>query len=111
MSTNRLNIVLSKNKQLKLPQEVLCTFSFKEALEIAKKQEKEIFIIGGGIIYQEALQIADKILITQVHTKIEKADTYFPIINPQEWHKTAEQHHTKDNNHLFDFSFITYKRK
>ncbi len=74
---NRTNIVITRDKNYQ-SKGVLVVHSFEEALNEAKNIEKEeIFIIGGGKIYQQALSFADKIYLTIVEGTFE-GDTFFP---------------------------------
>lgn len=74
---NRLNIILT-HSPFKVQAGVLFASSLEEALKLASEDEKEeIFIIGGGQVYQEAMSLADKLYLTIVEDSPE-ADTYFP---------------------------------
>lgn len=74
---NRLNIILSKDEELKI-QGVTIARSIEEALEIAKAKDKEeVFIIGGASIYQQTMDLVNRLYITEVEGDYE-ADTYFP---------------------------------
>lgn len=106
---NRTNIVVSR-KQDWFEEGILIVGSVKEAVKFAKKIDEQVFIIGGGNIYEQTLDIADKLEVTLVQTKAE-ADTFFPKISPKIWTKTEEVCHDKDENNEFDFCFQTYERK
>ena len=106
---NRTNIVVSRKKDW-FEEGILIVGSIKEALKFAKKIDEQIFVIGGGNIYEQTLELTDKLEVTLVKTHL-KADTYFPKINPQIWNKTEEICHEKDDKNEFDFSFQTYERK
>nr|DAH65926.1 MAG TPA: Dihydrofolate reductase [Caudoviricetes sp.] len=54
-------------------------FLKKEVVE--KDYPKEIFIIGGAEIYQQAMPYADKIYLSRVEVKVEDADAFFPEID------------------------------
>jgi len=74
---NRLNIILSKDDRLEIPG-VTIAKSIDQALDIAKAKDKEeIFIIGGASIYQQTMNLVDRLYITEVEGDFE-ADTYFP---------------------------------
>lgn len=74
---DRVNIVITRNPKFKYPL-VKVVGSLKEALQIAKQEiTGEIFIIGGGEIYKEAIKIADKIYLTLVEGDF-NCDTFFP---------------------------------
>jgi dihydrofolate reductase len=73
----RVNIVISRDLDFK-PENCLVASSFEDALEKARQMEKdEIFIIGGGQVYNQAIGQADKLYLTIVPGSYE-ADTFFP---------------------------------
>lgn len=72
---NRTNIVITRNLDFKV--DGIITFSsVQEALSFVK-EEKEIFVIGGGQIYNEAIKLAHRLYLTIVQDEPE-ADTFFP---------------------------------
>ncbi len=74
---NRTNIIITKNNKFKA-EGCLIRNSFNEVLEEAKSyKDKEIFIIGGGQIYKQALPHTDKLYLTIVDDEVQ-ADTFFP---------------------------------
>ena len=74
---NRTNIIITRNCEFK-PEGCLTVSSIKAALQLGKvKDEKEVFIIGGGQIYEQALPFADKLYLTLVEGDFQ-ADTFFP---------------------------------
>lgn len=105
---NRTHIIVSRQMGYQV-DDCLTVNSLEEALRQVP-QDQDIFIIGGGEIYTQALPIADVVELTRVHTEVE-ADTFFPEINSNEWQLTSEDYHPKDAKHAFDFTFETYIRK
>lgn len=105
---NRTNIVVSTKKDW-FEEGILIVGSLKEALKFAKKIDEDIFIIGGGKIYEQTLKNADRLEVTRVNASFE-ADTFFPKINPKEWQLVNEELYPKDEKHAYDFSFQTYER-
>jgi len=84
--------------------------SITEAIQLAERENyAEVFIIGGGQIYQEAMSIADTIYITRVHTQIE-GDTLFPVMDDQ-WTLEYSYPNVADAKHLYAFDFECWKRK
>jgi dihydrofolate reductase len=81
----------------------------KKAID-ACPQDEDIFIIGGGEIYNLGLPFTDKIELTLVHHTFE-ADAFFPIIKEEEWVLQQSELHVKDEKHQFDYSYQTYLRK
>lgn len=107
---NRVNLVLSNNKEFN-PSDIIKISSIEEGISIAKKSgEDNLFIIGGGSIYEQCLPIASKIYLTQVHTKIEKADTHFVGFNPKNYELIFEEKHQKDDKNAFDYTYLIYKK-
>ena len=106
---NRTHIVISRQDDYVVPEGVIKVNSLKAALDIAK-DDSQPFIIGGGEIYNQAMEYADKIELTRVHADFE-ADTFFPKIDPALWKEIENIFHKKDSQHEYEFSFITYIRK
>lgn len=74
---NRINIIITHDKNYK-EEGCLVVHSLEQAIELAEaKDDKEIFIIGGGQIYKQAINIADKLYLTIVKRSY-AADTFFP---------------------------------
>ena len=105
---NRTNIVISRKKNW-FEEGILIVGSIKEAVKFAKKIDENIFIIGGGNIYEQTMEIADKLEVTLVKAEL-KADTFFPKIDSKIWKLTEEVFHEKDDKNQYDFSFQTYEK-
>lgn len=107
---NRRNLVVSRQKGL-----VSEGFEFftdlNAALESAKQTEaEEIFIIGGGQIYEQSLAMADRLYITQVDAEFPAADTYFPEYGTN-WKKIFSQFHDRDEKHAYTFEYQILERQ
>ena len=105
---NRTHVIITRQKNYEAPEGCIVVPSLEKAIEICPENE-EVFIIGGGEIYKQSIDIADKVELTRVHTTVE-ADTFFPEIDSKNWKIVFEEHHKKDEKHAFDFTFITYVR-
>ena len=106
----RLNIIVSR-KGYDAPEGVLVVDSIEKGYEVAKEQGAEkCFVIGGGQIYAQAMQIADEMVITHVHTVIEDADTYFPVIDPSVWQVAERSELKTDTESGYTFEFVKYIR-
>lgn len=81
--------------------------SLEEAIEVAGDAE-EVFVIGGGEIYKQALPMVDRVYLTRVHADIE-GDVYFPELG-SEWQETSAEHHDADEKHEHAFTFYVYDR-
>lgn len=105
---NRTHIVITRQKKYN-PEGCIVVDSIEKALEISPKNE-DVFVIGGGEIYQLGLPFADKIELTRVFEDFD-ADVFFPEINLKEWQLEQEEFHPKDEKHRYDFSYQTFVRK
>jgi dihydrofolate reductase len=103
---NRTHIIITRQKDYVVPEGCIVVSSLKRAVEICPENE-EIFIIGGGQIYKQSIDNADKIELTRVHTTID-ADTFFPEIDTEKWKLINEEFHSKDEKHQYDFTYLTY---
>lgn len=97
---NRLNIVVTRDPSYKA-EGVIVAKSVEEAIEKAKEKETdEIFIIGGGQIYKEALPYVDKLYLTVVDKEAE-ADTFFPDYSDFKKVVFREEHEEKGMKYTF----------
>jgi dihydrofolate reductase len=102
----RFNIVITRQKDWKPSNEkAQVAATLQEAIELAKQTDcKEIFVIGGGQIYAEAISIADKIYMTRVHTVID-GDAFFPEIDETKWLLQSNVDFSADDKHQYAYSF------
>ena len=105
---NRTHIVISRQSDYK-PEGCIVVNSLNEALAICPKEE-DSYIIGGGEIYKLALPYADKIELTRVHHQFD-ADAFFPEIKETDWKLSQSEFNSKDEKHLFDYTYQTYCKK
>jgi dihydrofolate reductase len=105
----RRNIVISRNKHA-----VLVGFdlfhSLEEAIASASETDKEeIFIIGGGSVYEQALPFADRIYYTRVQANFPDAETFFHL--PKDgWKLEYSFFHPIDESHIFPFTFEIWEK-
>jgi dihydrofolate reductase len=110
--SDRHNVVLSRNIAYSL-ENADVFHSLGTCLEaFSSEKERKIFIIGGGEIYREALDlgVVNEMFITHVE-KDYSADTFFPIFNDEEWIKQSILKHPKDEKHESAFEIYHYQRK
>lgn len=104
----RQNIVLSRDENLKIEGcEVVGTID--EAIGLCQK-DKEIFIIGGGQVYAQAMDFADRLYITYVEKEYQ-GDTFFPEIDPNVWQESSRQDFERGDKFEAPFSFVDYTKK
>jgi dihydrofolate reductase len=106
----RINIVITRNEDWQ-HDGVKVFHDIKEGIAFAKENnEEELFIIGGGQIYEACLPLADCLYVTEVNAKFSDADAYFPEFDKSEWKEVSREHHAKDEKHGFEFDYVIYKR-
>lgn len=105
---NRTHIVITRQKNYN-PEGCIVVNTIEKAIEITPKNE-DVFIIGGGEIYKQSIDFADKIELTLVHHTLD-ADTFFPEIDLKKWELVKEEFHSKDDKHLYDFTYQTFIKK
>jgi dihydrofolate reductase len=106
---NRKHIVISRQQNYKVSDGVIVVHNLEDAINVTK-DDAQPFIIGGGEIYKQAMPFASKIELTRVHESFD-ADTFFPKIDNSIWKELENVFHSKDVEHEYSFSFITYERK
>lgn len=103
----RVNIIISRQENYTIDG-CLVAKSLEDALELAK-QDSEVFIIGGGEIYKQALSFADKIYLTRVHAGF-TGDTFFPELNLTEWDTESVTKGKPANDDGLGYTFIILVR-
>lgn len=79
--------------------------SIEAALEaIEASGESEVFIIGGGEIFTQALPLADRVYLTRVQAKL-GCDTFFPEIDLDEWQVVEETEHSADEKNEYPTTY------
>lgn len=137
---DRMNFVVSRDKNLKLPNIQVC-HSLQEAIEsaylymqrhpwgsrynqISQKEvsgliseaEDEIMVIGGASLFEQALSMANRLYLTKIHAEVD-GDIYFPAWDdPKEqpnslWQLISQVDHRADEKNLYDYSFCLYAKK
>ena len=115
----RTNIVVSRSGY-EAPEGVVVVASLEEAYDAAssivlpveaKVAPSRAFVIGGGQIYAQAMSIADRLIVTHVHTVIEDADTFFPAIDPTVWSVVDRSELQTDPETGYTFEFVEYVKR
>ncbi|MGE0638178.1 MAG: dihydrofolate reductase [Bacteroidia bacterium] len=105
----RTSIIVSRNSDLKVPENCLLATSIEDAISKVKNDE-EAFIIGGAEIYKQSLELADKIYLTRVHHSF-VGDAFFPEIDETKWELISKQEHHPDEKNQYAFTFLEYRKK
>ena len=103
----RRSIVLSRNRDF-MADGVEVVADFNEALKRTEK-EPEVFVIGGGHLYQEALPFSTRIYLTEVGAEVD-GDVYLPPIDWAEWRLGEELPREVDEKSGLSFCFKTFER-
>lgn len=108
---NRLNIVVSSDKNLQLPEGVLLYNNLEDAVtRLQQEDADEGFIVGGGKIFEQTMDITDRIYLTRVHTTIEDAEAFFPHMDHTHWKLAWREEHPADEKHAYAFTFEQWDR-
>lgn len=105
---NRRNVVLTRNVNYKAENCVVLS-NVNDAISMCREDE-EVFIIGGGSLYREMWNIADRLYITRIHTNID-GDTSIPKIDLNIWEEESREMHKANEKNEYDYSFINYIKK
>lgn len=107
----RRNIVVTRDSEYKAEGCEIAS-SLEEAIMYAHRDDdtEEIFIIGGGEIYKQAMDLCNYVYLTRVHAWI-AGDVTFPEIDSAVWEEVERTDHPADAKHKFAFTILTYKRK
>lgn len=105
---NRTSIIITRQADYKA-EGCIVVNSLEQALKKVPAEE-EAFIIGGGTIYKEVIDKADKLYLTRVHKKFE-GDTFFPKVEDKTWQSVNREDHMPNEKNEYAYSFIDYVRK
>ena len=105
----RTNIVITRQKDWKADQ-VMVAENIEDAIKLGAETSDNIFIIGGGEIYRQTLNKADRIYLTRVHTVLE-GDTFFHDVDQSVWQLQDKQDYPADEKNEYAHSIETWIRK
>lgn len=104
----RENILITRQKEFSAPGATVL-HSLHEALDHASARgASDVFIIGGGEIYRQALPLADVVHLTRIHAKFE-GDASFPSLDPS-WREVAREPREQQEPTPLAYDFVTYER-
>ena len=104
---DRTSIIITRQADYKA-EGCIVVNSLEEALAKVPA-DQEAFIIGGGTIYKEAIDKADKLYLTLVHGKF-KGDTFFPKVDSKVWTSLKREDHMPDAKNEHAYSFIDFDK-
>ena len=68
-----------------------------------------MYIIGGARVYEQAIDFADRLCLTEVDDTPAEADAFFPDYS--DWQIDWKEEHEKDEKHAFNYAFVDYVRE
>ncbi len=106
---NRINIVLTSNENYKNEDAIICKSIDDVIINIKEYKDKDIFVVGGGSVYNQMIDLCDTAYITKIDYAVENADTFMINLDEREdWFITEVSDTFYDDN--ISFRYITYKR-
>ena len=105
---DRQYIVLT-NQDVELDEDIMIAKSMDELLDIIRKRDDEVMIIGGASIYKQMIEYADKMLLTEVDAECKDADVYFPDFDKNDWNSEVLSSHITEDN--IPYKHLVYTRK
>ena len=107
---NRTNIIVTRDPYF-IVSNGLIVHSIEEGIQLAMNSgEEELFIIGGGEIYNQSMNYCHKLYVTWIEIDL-SGEIYFPEIDWNQWKLISEEKHEKDEINIYNFSFNIYTRK
>jgi len=105
----RINIVVTTgNMEV---EGVSRAIDLNHAVELARESgDDEAFIIGGGQVFNYAIDLADKLYLTTVDAEFPDADIFLPEIELEDWNLIDTKHFSKNEKNEFDFVYREYVR-
>lgn len=104
---NRRNIVISRQKNLEINGVEVCD-SLESALSLCKNEE-EVFIIGGAQIFEQSLSIANTLYLTVIDHNF-NADTFFPVLDKNQWRESSNEAHEPDEKNNYSYNFKKFEK-
>lgn len=105
---NRRNVVVTRNRAYQA-KGALTAHDLDEAFSLAPEDD-EVFVVGGGEIYEQAMPRADRLYLTIVHAEFQ-GDTFFPTFTEADWILSEDIPNEADEKHSYPFSFRLYERR
>ncbi|GAB4067102.1 dihydrofolate reductase [Ancylobacter sonchi] len=111
----RTSIVISRDTAfLPASEMVRVVPSLEAALDMGAREAErmgvgEMAVIGGAQIYAQALPLAVRLRLTEVHGE-PAGDVFFPAFDRTAWHETGREGPFQTEKDEYAFSFVDYER-
>lgn len=105
----RTMIIVTRNPNYQ-PDGCMVARSLDTAIEFARMgMDNEAFIIGGGDLFEQSIDLADRIYLSLIHASL-TADVFFPEIDDKKWQVVKSELVPADEKNLYDFTFKILER-
>lgn len=106
----RKHLILTSNSSFGLTQECLRLSSLEQVKDyISLNKDEEIFVIGGGQVYNMLLPYCNRAFITYVHKDFE-GDTHFDPLDEIQWKEVLREEIKEDEKSGLKYNFVNYER-
>jgi dihydrofolate reductase len=106
----RDNVIITSNPDSIKADNVTVVTSLENALVYGKEKSDQIYIIGGGNIYEQAIEFVDTMFITMVNVEIPDGDVYFPNIDHITWPREIINHGEADEFNEYDYTIYHIRK-
>lgn len=106
----RTNVIVTRNTDYRADGAIV-VHSLTEALAPEVTESDRLFLIGGGELYRQCIELADELHITIIHHSWEDADTFFPHLDIEEWVCDRNEYHDADERNRYPYSFTHWVRR
>lgn len=105
----RTNVIITRQPEYRA-EGCVVVHNLDEAFRQGEEQaQEEIFILGGAEIYKQALDVVDRIYLTEIKTIVD-GDTFFPKIDYTQWKETKREEHSADEKNPYDYAFVMLEK-
>lgn len=104
----RTSVVVTRNANY-APPGVVVVNSLEAAIAVCGDDE-EIFVIGGAELYRQAIDIADRIYLTEIDADI-SGDAHFTELDRKLWKEAGRDSHAPDEKNRFPYHFVVLDKK
>lgn len=103
----RTHIVLT-HQDIEPSERLLVFHDINELKEYLQQLREEVMIIGGAQIYQQFIEDADKLVLTEIDGERPDADAYFPLFDKNAWEQEVLCEHQHED---IKYKHLVYTRK
>ena len=104
----RTSVVITRNHDYRA-EGVTIAHTLEEAIALSD-DDTEIFIIGGAELYRQAIQLSDRIYLTEIELET-TGDAHFTELDKNVWQESSRISHAPDEKNLHHYHFVSYDRK